>query len=166
MNTFAQRLSHAIENKGLSQAEAARRSGISQQSINYIIKNDLPSSKLAPQIAAALDINPEWLTYGKGKPAEPCIYKLPIIHSGLMLKKFLSQDNSKETFDFTVTEFDLGNRAFAYLLKPNELLICADRDLDDADQYLCLSNSTVEIKKIKTELAFPIFERRRKYVDY
>ncbi|KOE79482.1 hypothetical protein ACS86_17855 [Vibrio alginolyticus] len=63
---FSDRLRFALYKKGMSQAEAARKSSISQQALNYIIKNRLDKSKLSSQIALGLDINPEWLIYGKG----------------------------------------------------------------------------------------------------
>ena len=63
---LADRLRFVLYQKKLSQAEAARRSGISQQAFNYIIKNDLEKSKLSSQIAVSLEVNPEWLIYGKG----------------------------------------------------------------------------------------------------
>lgn len=167
MNTFGERLQTAIEKRGLSQAQAARQCGIAQQSINYIIKSKLKSSKLATQIAASLNINPEWLIFGHGKFEETRVYELPIIHSFYMLKKFLKGDLSNNEMDHTLTDTHLGDMAFAYLLEPKKLLICSDcASTTQANEYLSIKDTGVAITRTKTALSFPIFEWRTRHVDF
>lgn len=167
METFAKRLKLAIEKRALSQAQAARQCGVTQQSINYIISNDLKSSKLAPQIASSLGINPEWLICGRGKFEETQFYEIPIIHSLYMLKKFLNQELDNNALDYTVVDADLGPGAFAFLLEPKKLLICAKAlDPTHHKQYLTIQDSNLLVTDKKKELSFPIFEWRTRDVDF
>lgn len=166
MNTFAERLKFAINKSNLSQAEAARKSGIAQQSINYIINNNVNSSKLAPQIASALGINPEWLVYGRGKLEETCVYEIPIFNTPYLLIKFLNQDIDENTVKYTVIEIDLGDNAFAYLIEPQKLAICSSIIETDTTEYLTLTPSSVIVSKSKGETSFAIFEWRHRYVNF
>ncbi|MCE3237832.1 MAG: hypothetical protein K0R24_813 [Gammaproteobacteria bacterium] len=170
MNTLAERLKIAINKRGMSQAEAARLCGISQQSINYIIANNLSSSKLAPQIALALNINPEWLILGRGKFEETKVYELPIIHSLYMLKKFIKNELDEQSLEYTVINVYLGNRAFAYLLEARKMAICSDESINNTQneksEYLSIEESGVSITKENGIVSFPIFEWRIRSVDY
>lgn len=169
MNTFAERLKQAIAKRGISQAEAARLSGIAQQSFNYIISNNLKSSKLAPQIASSLSINPEWLILGQGKFEESKIYELPIFHSPYLLKKFIKMELDENSLDYIVTNFDLGDRAFAYLLETRKMAICSIKIINNQNQkmeYLTIDDLTISVTETKGDLSFPIFEWRIRNVDY
>jgi transcriptional regulator with XRE-family HTH domain len=167
MNTFAERLKFAISKRGISQAEAARNAGMSQQSINYIINNNLHSSKLAPQLAAGLDISTEWLIYGTGKFEESKVYELPILKSPYEVLKFINKDIINENgLSYTVIDTDLGDNAFAYLLEPNKIAICSTLDKFNSLQYLTLTTCSATITKEKGELSFTIFEWRQRHVDF
>ncbi len=167
MNTFANRLKLALEKRAISQAKAAKLAGISQQSINYIINSNLSTSKLGPRIAEALQINPDWLIYGKGKFEDTKIYDLPILHSQYMLKKFIAETLDHDKIDFTIIDEYLGEKAFAYLLRSNELLICCDSNYEySSAKYLTMRNNELRITKAKKEISFPIFEWRTRSVDF
>lgn len=167
MNSFAERLKIALEKRNLSQAEAARKCGLSQQSINYIIKNNLKTSKLGTEIATALNINPEWLIYGRGKFEESKIYELPIMHSYTLLKKFINNELKLDKVDYIVTEFFLGYTAFAYLLEPRKLIICGDESfISTSGQYLTFDGSSSFITDLKGQISFPVFEWRIRYEDF
>jgi transcriptional regulator with XRE-family HTH domain len=169
MNTFAERLKIAIAKRGISQAEAARLCGIAQQSLNYIITNNLNSSKLAPHIASALGINPEWLILGQGKFEENKVYELPIIHSPYMLKKFMRNELEEKSLDYTVININLGDLAFAYLLNAKKMVICSTKVLNAQNQkleYLNIEESATSVTDKQGELSFPIFEWRIRNVDY
>lgn len=167
MKIFAERLKMAIEKRGLSQAEAARKSGISQQSINYIINNKLKSSKLAPQIASALQVNPEWLIYGRGKFEETKVYEIPILDSPFMLLKFLHDDIDENMVKHTVIDIDLGDYAFAYILDQKKMIICGHfNNMTKSKEYLTLTPSAIEITGKKGESSFPIFEWRFRHVEF
>lgn len=166
METFAERLKWAIDKKGISQAEAARKSHISQQSMNYIIKSNLESSKLAPQIASALNVNPEWLIYGRGKFEETKVYELPILNSPYMLFKFLHNDIDENVIKHTLVDIDLGDKAFAYLVEPKKMAICSSTDEFHPLQYLTLTTSAVTVTNNRGELSFAIFEWRDRHVNF
>lgn len=169
MNTFAERLKVAIAKRGLSQAEAARKCSIAQQSFNYIIANNLNSSKLAPQIASSLGINPEWLILGHGRFEENKIYGLPIIHSPYMLKKFIKNEIDENSLDYTVININLGDLAFAYLLETKKMIICSSEIITTQNQnveYLTIEELAASITKKKGKISFPIFEWRIRNVDY
>lgn len=168
MCNFSDRLNTIIKKRGLSQAEAAKLCGIAQQSLNYIINSKLKSSKLAPQIAEALGINPEWLIYGTGKPELSKLYDLPIIHSAYMLKKFINRELDLETLEIAIIDKFLGHNAFAFLTKPNEMAICGDLlQKGISDEFLTLSNEgVIIITKKPEEASFPIYEWRRRHEDF
>ena len=170
MKTFAERLKVAIAKKGLSQTEAARLCGIAQQSLNYIITNNLNSSKLAPQIASSLSINPEWLILGRGKLEENKIYELPIIHSPYMLRKFIKNELDQNSLDYTVINLNLGSPAFAYLLETRKMIICttgiALNTHSQKIEYLNIEELTASVTGTKGKLSFPIFEWRIRSVNY
>ena len=165
--SFAKRLKQIIESKNISQAEAARLCGIAQQSMNYILKNDLKSSKLAPQIAEALNINPEWLIYGEGRPEMMLAKEIPIIHSPYMLKKYMANSLSQKSLELTIIDKFLGNKAFAYLIKPTKMAICAD-SIDEIalKEYLTLKDNKIIISEKLGKMSFPIFEWRERYEDF
>lgn len=165
--SFSKRLKQVIESRSISQAEAARLCGIAQQSLNYILKNDLKSSKLAPQIADALNINSEWLIYGEGRPEITTVNELPIIHSPYMLKKYLAGSLAPDALEFTVIDVFLGGRAFAYLLKPTKMAICADpTEGRKTNEYLSLKDDEVIISPLPEQISFPIFEWRSRDEDF
>lgn len=167
MNTFAERLKVAIGKRGISQAEAARLCGIAQQSLNYIISNNLNSSKLAPQIASALGINPEWLILGHGRFEEIKIFELPIIHSLYMLKRFLNNQLDENSTNYTVINNYLGDSAFAYLFAAEKIAICSNEKIDTRKtEYLSFVDSAVSVTEEKLDLSFPIFEWRIRNVDF
>lgn len=169
MNTFAERLKLAITKRGISQAEAARVCGIAQQSLNYIIANNLKSSKLAPQIAASLKINPEWLILGHGRFEENKIYELPIIHSVYILKKYLKNEVDKNSLEYTAINIDLGSTAFAYLLENKKMVICTTELVytqNQGTEYLNIEEMVVNITNTKGAFSFPIFEWRTRSVDF
>lgn len=167
MLTFAERLKKALDKKKISQAEAARRCGISQQSINYIISNNVSSSKLGPAIASALKINPEWLIYGTGSFEEAKIYQVPLIHSLYMLNKFLKNELGKNSYDCVIIDTYIGNSAFAYLVAPKEIVVCStEKSPSIGAQYLTIKNSAIIITDNKEELSFSIFEWRKRYVNF
>lgn len=63
------RLRTAIERKGISQAELARRVGISQPSINHLINKGAGGSAHLHKIARELDTTPAYLTGETDDPA-------------------------------------------------------------------------------------------------
>lgn len=168
MKTFAERLKLALDKIGISQAEAARRCGISQQAINYIISNNLKQSKLAVAIASALDINPNWLIYGEGKFKETKCYEIPVFDNAYKILKYINNDVDESSTAFILVDMYLGDLAFAYLVSSNKLAICSQKKYNiQPMEYLCITASSAVIHKTPiTDLFFNIIEWRIRGADF
>lgn len=165
--SFSARLKQIIEERKLSQSEVARMCGIKQPSLNYILNNDLQSSKLAPQIANSLDINPEWLLYGEGRPEILLTYDLPILHSPSMLKKHLKGYLDSSNLEFTTIDKFLGDQSFAYLYTTKKMAICCKEYLGlEIKEFLSVIEDKVEISNSPYDLSFLIFEWRIRNEDF
>ena len=165
--SFSKRLKQILEKKNISQTKAAKLCGIAQQSMNYIINNELQSSKLALQIAEALDINPEWLICGEGHPDMTLANEVPILLTPSMLEKHIDNSLTPDILKFTVIDTFLGDQAFAYLVKPTELAICADNNTQsNTKKFLVLQDNKIIISNKPNTLSFPIFEWRTRHEDF
>ena len=62
MSTLTNRLSEALDDKGISKSELARRVGISRQVLNgYFSERSRPSKEVIADLANVLGVNPAWL---------------------------------------------------------------------------------------------------------
>ena len=68
MTTLAERLAALMTDKGLSQAELARMTGLKQPSIFKIVSGQTLNPKNILEIATVLGVNPHWLKTGEGSP--------------------------------------------------------------------------------------------------
>ncbi len=130
------------------------------------------------QIASALEINPDWLIYGRGKSEETKFYEIPIIHSPFMLKKLLDQNLDDQFITYTVTEISIHGTAFAYLITPNQLLLCQEINCSQLcnsintseylEEFLCINNQnwSVSVRNKPEELSFLILEKRIRNADF
>lgn len=60
--TFAERLKEALQNKGLTQNDLSKSSGISKSKIScYVHGRYLPNAEAMSKISVALGVTPEWL---------------------------------------------------------------------------------------------------------
>lgn len=65
---FVQRVKQAMEEKGISQADLVKLTGISKGSISqYLSGKNIPRQKKLNAIANALNVTPEWLTESENK---------------------------------------------------------------------------------------------------
>lgn len=64
VSNLAQRLIKSRTDKGLSQQELAKSSGVSQQTISSIESGKIKSSRFVIDLAIALEVNLEWLMTG------------------------------------------------------------------------------------------------------
>lgn len=65
---FVQRVKQAMEEKGISQADLVRLTGLSKSSISqYLSGKNIPRQKALTAIADALSVTPEWLTKSENK---------------------------------------------------------------------------------------------------
>ncbi len=164
--TFSNRLKKILESKGMSQAEAARQCNIAQQSMNYILNSNLKSSKLAPTIADALNINIDWLLTGEGRPETINTIEIPIIHSPYMLKKFLNGALTLDTLEYTIVDKFLGTHAFAYLITSKEMIICSEKPIDNSDFLIILDDEVIISDENTENTSFFIFEKRVRTYDF
>jgi transcriptional regulator with XRE-family HTH domain len=67
MNTLGKRLKFARKEKGLTQAELQKMSGVSQQMISLIESEKVESTTEVFNLSEALDVNPKWLATGNGE---------------------------------------------------------------------------------------------------
>ncbi len=67
MNTLGKRLKLARKEKGLTQAELQKMSGVSQQMISLIESEKVESTTEVFNLSEALDVNPKWLATGNGE---------------------------------------------------------------------------------------------------
>lgn len=136
MKTLAERLKYALYKLDINQVEAANTSGISQQSINYIIRNNLTESRLSSRIAEGLKLNPEWLIYGRGEMISPKIYKIPLITDYLSLQLYLNDRDIDKEADFLLTNRQLGCKPFAVKNERNKILICTKENEKDENSLI------------------------------
>lgn len=164
MKNLSDRIKFALYKLDISQTEAARRCGMSQQSMHYIIRKNVDSSKLANQIAVGLKISPEWLISGKGKFENPETDNIPIIDNVITLNYFINGGNIKDSADFIVSSTYFDKVSFAYLVECNKIAICLSKECEIKDtivtEYLIIKDRSIEISNKKTEDSYQIVEWR------
>lgn len=70
MSTFGERLRQCRKEMGWSQAETARRAGMSQPNLSELERGEYPSSTFTPKLASIFGVNALWLSDGTG-PKNP-----------------------------------------------------------------------------------------------
>lgn len=68
MKTFAERLKWARKQKGLSQVDIQRQTGINQQTMHKIEHGLIQSTTYILELADICGVNPHWLKSGRGSP--------------------------------------------------------------------------------------------------
>ncbi|RLV58100.1 XRE family transcriptional regulator [Parashewanella curva] len=165
-SNLGERLEQALFELDVSQAQLAKRSGISQQSISYIIRNKISDSKLAPKLASALGVSPTWLILGIGNLTEGYAREIPVINSYFILQKFLRDGRLHGFVNLIFTEIYLGKQAFAYQTELKQVAICSLENTFEAEEFLFLDSSGHRVVHEPMDNAFPIYEWRRRNVEY
>ena len=96
MTTLAERLTSIMSEKGLSQAELARMTGLKQPSVFKIVSGQTLNPKNIVEIATALGLDVNWLKTGEGEP----------IAQGSLISSLVSTD-SDEHHRFRVDYLDV-----------------------------------------------------------
>lgn len=96
MTTLAERLTSIMSEKGLSQAELARMTGLKQPSVFKIVSGQTLNPKNIVEIATALGVDVNWLKTGEGEP----------IAQGSLISSLVSTD-SDEHHRFRVDYLDV-----------------------------------------------------------
>lgn len=126
MAELGKRIRQALETKGISQAELARRIGVKQQTISYLCALDSPATttRYAPKIAQELGVNPSWLQTGEGDPDNPFVHvaiegmdvlfrRVPLFAEITSLMLYLKGKPAKATAIGIITSLHVSERVFA-----------------------------------------------------
>jgi SOS-response transcriptional repressor LexA len=118
--------------KGITQAELARKVGTKQQTISYLIRDEsnTQSSRYTTKIANVLGVNPLWLQTGEGEPHAPLLSltqvnlfkdtcQIPIISCQDILK-FLS-DEPFGTKGYLMSGTNTPAKKFAFEIEDNSM---------------------------------------------
>lgn len=136
MDTLSKRLKSVLYKLDLNQTEAAKISGISQQSINYIIRNNRKESRLSSKIADGLKINSEWLIYGRGEMVSLRIYKIPIIDDYLILQRYLNERELDRNIQNLLTNRLICAKPFSVKIDSNNICICKSNNKEQDDRFI------------------------------
>ncbi len=164
--TFGERLKYALDKLNVSQSELGRRTGVSQQAIYYIIQNKLTKSKFAFKIADALGITPSWLIHGIGHFCTSFSQEVPIINSYIQLQKFLRDGQILDHQKYLTVEQDLGYLCFAFQTELTQVMICSEQDIFGTKEFLKVDSSRIEVVTQQDINTYPIYEIRRRCVEY
>lgn len=127
LKTLGERLAKVLDNLGINQSEAAAKTGISKATISHLIRNKVDSYKNSSTLADGLNVNHDWLVYGRGGMLNPTVYYVPLIHEYFRLRLYHSEAFLEDSTHFVVTEQEYGSGMFSTLLD-DMLLICSAAD--------------------------------------
>ncbi|HGJ5854442.1 helix-turn-helix domain-containing protein [Arsenophonus nasoniae] len=174
MKTLAERIKFILKEKDINQVEAARLCGVHQQSISHIIRSNLKESKLSPRIADGLNVNPEWLIYGKGTYKRSVIIRIPLFNNNVEILNYIKNDNIDNEDNYFLINYPLKGKPFAYQLSQKEIIICGQICNNEKlkvlkNEYIYLTLEEVIISKEIPEnfpFIFQIYERCIKNVIF
>ena len=126
MAELGNRIRQALQTKGISQAELARRIGVKQQTISYLCAMDSPATttRYATKIAQVLGVNPAWLQTGEGDPDNPVVHvvvegvevlfrRVPLFKVVDSLLRYLKGKPAKAASVGIITNLTVSDRVFA-----------------------------------------------------
>jgi SOS-response transcriptional repressor LexA len=98
------RIRDALDERGISQAELARKANVDEATISALIKRDSARSEYAPTIARALNVSLEWLLTGRGssglsRVSEANVESYPVRGARLPLISWVSAGLKDEAND-------------------------------------------------------------------
>jgi SOS-response transcriptional repressor LexA len=116
---FGDRILLILENQQRTKAWLAEQIGISKQAFNYLL-NHTSTPKYINEIAAILEVNPEWLKTGNGSITIDIANRTDIIWLSLIklrdVKQFIA-DAQKVNKDTIAVESTLSSHCYAVLLE-------------------------------------------------
>lgn len=162
--SFGDRLSFQIKEKGLSKLWLANKLGISKQALNYLINHSI-KPKFVDQLAEILNIEPSWLEYGTTSPLyqdlkEFIEQKIPIYDSNSLLNYFdkkTIEDNLNVTyFKHTNIEniiaFKLSSEClFPPIIENSILFFDTKKNPSNGDFVLLITNGTILVRQFILE---------------
>lgn len=142
---LGERLSFLLQEKGLPQAELAKRLNVRPQTINYLIVTGATRSKLVPELAKALSVTEDWLLYGTGQKVDPTRHAqsfgqriVPVLNyvQAGSAQDVVDQYEPGSGMDELITDQQIGNHAFALTIRGDSmfpLMREGDRVIIDPD---------------------------------
>ncbi|WP_191939589.1 helix-turn-helix transcriptional regulator (plasmid) [Pantoea agglomerans] len=127
LKTLGERLAKVLDKIGINQSEAAVRTGISKATISHLIRNKVENYKNSNLLADGLNVNHDWLVYGRGGILNPTVRYVPIIQEYFRLRLYQSEGFLEDSTHFLVTEHNYGEGMFATQLD-DSILICSRPD--------------------------------------
>ncbi|NJD00368.1 helix-turn-helix domain-containing protein [Candidatus Erwinia dacicola] len=122
--TLGERLDLALSTLKLSQLQASLAAGVPQATISHLIRNQARTYKNSRALAEGLNINHDWLVYGRGGILNPTVHYVPVIYEYFRLRLYQSENFLEDNTHFLVTEHDYGKGMFATNLN-DSILICS-----------------------------------------
>ena len=163
MTTVGGRLSYLINLKKTTQTAVAREIGISPQTIQHLCKSKSSKSRYLTEISMALDVNPIWLSTGKGTmltdSSNTNEVSIPLLKFDEILH-FINSDrkNYNNSINISLANEDRSNFSFAVIVEesdsfrvmfpPNTLLIFESKKVYGNDGYYLINNGKVCIQKL------------------
>lgn len=161
-DTFAQRLRTVMERKNLNTVEVAKLAGVSRQSVNYILNNNLKSSKLSLQFALALNVSYDWLARGIDDNSFLELNEILVFTDIFDLIQYIhtkKTDNIRKSVSYNKL---LQKDAFVFLNKANNTYYYCSTDKSiESSQYINIDlehNTFNIVNKSTTKTCFPIVE--------
>jgi len=122
---FGGRILLVLEQQRRSKTWLAEKIGVSKQAINYLL-NHSSSPKHVNEIAAALEVSPEWLLFGKGSQQfiseqDAGISLIPVLTSN-DIPTYIAHRNKKKFKEFThITGDSKSESYFATILENSSM---------------------------------------------
>lgn len=147
MSTLQERLHGARQKAGLTQAQLARRAGVSQSTIAQIESGRNSGTKFAFRLANALKVSVDWLLAGKGVSEMPTDDEIQASYSFSTLREGISlnlteprtdpDDSGVVNFEFTQPGAALFDKSFFqhHGVAPEDCRLVEVRD-SDMEPYL------------------------------
>lgn len=165
--TFAERLQFIMKKLNISANDLEKISGVKRQSITYIINNNLDKSKLANQLANALNVSYDWLTYGIDDGSFINVTEIILFDDIYILLSFLNTKNKPLNMAKSISSNKiLENDSFCFKDSlSNTYFYCSTNKNITSEQFFCIDplQNSFNIKpsiKEKDVFCFPIIEKK------
>ena len=125
MSTVGGRLSYLISAKKTTQTAVAREIGITPQTIQHLCKSKSSKSRYLTEISMALDVNPIWLTTGKGSMLASASntneVSIPLLNFDDVINFVESgRKNYNSSVNISLSAEESCNFSFAIIVKEND----------------------------------------------
>lgn len=142
---LGERIAYVLQEKGLPQAELAKKLNVRPQTVNYLITSGATRSKLVPELAKALAVTEDWLLYGTGQQIDATAHAkvkgnriIPILNyvQAGSPQDVVDQFQPGQGMDELITDQPIGKHSFALTVRGDSmspLMKEGDRVIVDPD---------------------------------